>query len=358
MALEGLDGRDAHGLGAREGGLQAPEVEARRVADVPDAVPVSEVGRDREGGADLGHQLEPLTRAPEVGRQEPQRRARERRRERAADEPHVVIERQPRHDAVFGREPGRLGHELDRRDDVSVGEHDPARVARAPRRVLEEGEVVLARGRRRGRRAVDVEVGRLEDRAHARRQRGTLVDPAPEPADGRDGGCLGVHEEARRPLHPERRIERDGHRADPQRAEERVEELGASRVDETDLVAHAHAGAREPRRVARALRPEAPVGHGLAVQVEVREVGRERGAPAHQLRQGRRGLHLVRGLRLCPHGPRHGSSPMAARRAWPRSCGQGRRAGRRPGRRRRAASSAARRGGRRSRPPRCRRGGR
>ena len=69
LVLEGLDGGRAHGLGAGQGLLEAAEVDARRVADIAHAVPVPEVGRDRERRLDAGDQLEPDARVLEVGRQ-------------------------------------------------------------------------------------------------------------------------------------------------------------------------------------------------------------------------------------------------------------------------------------------------
>ncbi len=55
------------------------------------------------------------------------------------------------------------------------------------------------------------------------------------------------------------RVGIEGHRdgADPERADERVEELGAGRIDQADLVTGAETGAREGGGEATALLPEA-----------------------------------------------------------------------------------------------------
>src|SRR5207244_3098983 len=97
-------------------------------------------------------------------------------------------------------------------------------------------------------------------------------DDGAEQADGGHGHRLRVAEDGRRRLHRERRIGRNGDGPEPHGAEERVEELGARRIDEGDLVARPHAAGGEAGRVARALRPEPPVGHRVVEQREVLRV--------------------------------------------------------------------------------------
>ena len=293
VRLERVDRRQAHGLGARERRLEASQIESGRVPDVAHAVAVAEVRRDRERRADLRDQGEPLSRVAEIGRQEPDRRTGERRRERAADQPHVVVERKPRHDAIVDGDPGRLGHEVDGRHHVLVGEHDTARVAGAPRGVLQEAQIVRLRRGERRRRRVDLEIRRFRDHADVRGERAALVHAGAEPADRRDRDRFGVAEDGRRRLDAERGVKRHRHRAQAQGAEERVEEFGARRIDETDPVARRHARPREPGGVLPALRPQASVGDGLVVEPEVLLVGREGRAPAHHLGQRRSGSHVI-----------------------------------------------------------------
>src|SRR5207247_338669 len=57
----------------------------------------------------------------------------------------------------------------------------------------------------------------------------------------------------------------------------------------------AEAAAGKSGGVARAGIPEPPVRHRLSVEVEVRRVGRERGAPAHHFGERRRRVHLLIG---------------------------------------------------------------
>ena len=197
-----------------------------------------------------------------------------------------MVERQPRDHAVLDGDAGRLGHKVDGRHDVLVAEHDAPRMAGAARRVLQERQIVFGRRGHRGEGCIDVEVGRLQHVGHVWRELSTLVHAHAEPADGRDRHRVGVAEDVGRRVHAERGVERDRHRADPQGAEERVEELRARRVDEADLVARAHTRPREPGRVARALRPQPPVRHGLVEEPKVLPIRRARHAPPHHLREG------------------------------------------------------------------------
>ena len=111
------------------------------------------------------------------------------------------------------------------------------------------------------------------------------VDALPEPADGGHGDGFRIAEDVRGGLDAERRVERHGYRPEAQRADERVEELRAGRVDEADLVAGPDARGGQPGGVATALRPEPCVGDHLVVEGEVLRVGRERGPPADDVRE-------------------------------------------------------------------------
>src|SRR5436189_1214 len=75
--------------------------------------------------------------------EEPEGGAEEGRREGAADQPHVVIEGQPRDDDIVASELGGLGHEGHRPRDIGMTQDHPARKTRASRRVLDEGDVIL-----------------------------------------------------------------------------------------------------------------------------------------------------------------------------------------------------------------------
>ena len=134
---------------------------------------------------------------------------------------------------------------------------------------------------RRGGR-VGIELVGLDDNPHARREGHARVHTRTEPPDRGDGDRLGIAKDTGGRVHTERWIERHRQRAEAHGAEERVEELRAGRINQTDLVAGADAGRREARRVARTLRPEPRVRHRLVEEREVLGVGRQgRPAPHH-----------------------------------------------------------------------------
>src|SRR3989442_14315686 len=70
----------------------------------------------------------------------------------------------------------------------------PARDARAPRRVLDEGDVILGDRGKGGRRIVDLEILGLEDMTEVARPRLAFLPPFGKPADGGDSLCLRVPE--------------------------------------------------------------------------------------------------------------------------------------------------------------------
>ena len=140
-----------------------------------------------------------------------------------------------------------------------------------------------------GRQAVvDLEVARLEHVPDVGGGRLRFLHSLAEPPDGGDRLGLRVAEDVRGGLDPEGGIERYRDRAQAQRAEERVEELGAGGVDQAHLVAAVDAGAAQAGGVASALPPEAPVRHRFVEEVEVRGVGVAGGSAPHQFGQGGR----------------------------------------------------------------------
>ncbi len=285
LPLERRNGADPYGLGAAQRLLERGELDAARIGDVPHAVPVAEVRRHREGGAHAGDELQPDARVLEVRRQEIERRAGGGRGEGAADQPHVVIERQPGHHGVLAASWAASAMN-------STVRHTLAWLSTTPRGcpVLPDvywmkatSSSLMAGNTWSGR--VGLEVGRLQDVPDIRRRRRGLVHAGPEPADGDHDPGFGVAEDIGGGFHAEGGIQRDGHGAEPEGAEEGVEELRAGREDEADLVAALDAEAPEPRRVALALAPELAVGNRRVEEGEVGLVGVGGGPLTHQLHE-------------------------------------------------------------------------
>ncbi len=134
----------ADGLGADARDAPGGKIVAGNVlgTDAARAQVVAERRAERDRRPRARHQFEPAARAHgEVARVEIVDGAlRRHRRQHAADEPHVVVERQPRHAAVV-----RLDVEavVDHADEVAqhrvLRDHHAAREAGAPRRVLQIG---------------------------------------------------------------------------------------------------------------------------------------------------------------------------------------------------------------------------
>ena len=103
---------------------------------------VAERRAERDRRPRVGHQFQPAPRAHrEVARVEIVDRAlRRHRRQHAADQPHVVVERQPRHAAVVGLDVEAV---IDDAGEIAehrvLRDHHAARKARAARRVLQIG---------------------------------------------------------------------------------------------------------------------------------------------------------------------------------------------------------------------------
>ena len=96
---------------------------------------------------------EPARRAREEGerREDRDRDAEVERAQPRADQPHVVVERQPAHAHVVGADRDRLADRADVRQEVGVGEEHALGIAGAPRRVLDQRGVGGAGARRESR---------------------------------------------------------------------------------------------------------------------------------------------------------------------------------------------------------------
>ena len=172
---EPVDG--CHGLGAKaaraETRLEAPQRarahRLRAVGDHPDAGEVEtldrlvgdpgradfegEVGRSRQRSPTMMHGPQPILGVGEeaLRRQEQQRRAVIECPEPGADQPHVVVERQPAHEHVPGRGSHRRAHGADVGQQVGVAQHHALGIARAARRVLQQRQLVGGPRREAGR---------------------------------------------------------------------------------------------------------------------------------------------------------------------------------------------------------------
>ena len=136
----------AHRLGAVQRHAPGGEVEPGDllVGDLVDAQLVGEVGRRRQRAAVAVDRPQPARRAGEEGerRHQHQRHAEVERAHPAADQPHVVVERQPAHDHVVRPDVRPLADRPQVRQQVGVGEHHPLGIAGAAGGELEEGDVL------------------------------------------------------------------------------------------------------------------------------------------------------------------------------------------------------------------------
>ena len=132
----------ANGLGADPGDAPRAQVVVRDVLGTNPARAklVAERRAERDGRLRVGHQLEPAPRAHrEIARVEIVDRALRRHRgQHAADETHVVVERQPRDAAVVGLDvEAVIDHAGEIAEHRVLRDDDAARKARAARRVLQ-----------------------------------------------------------------------------------------------------------------------------------------------------------------------------------------------------------------------------
>ena len=224
------------------------EVQAlqRRVRDLPHAELVGEVGRARERGPTRVDGPEPPLRPRQEGERalDGDGQARVHAEEPGADEPHVVVERQPARAHVVGPHLEGGGDAPDVGQQVVVGEEHALRVARAARSVLDE-RGIGARALRRGPgRAGPRQLRRGRHRAkrrhlglqRARQRRGARHgDEEPDTRVAQDRGLArGVLLET---VEAHRRVDGDGHGARDQDPLERAEEIRARGKHQRDGVA-------------------------------------------------------------------------------------------------------------------------
>ena len=150
---EAAHGVGTHRLGAVEGQSPRAQVEAGEVGvgDALEAQLVGEIRPRRQRAAPAVQRLHPAQRP----RQEQQRRHHHERetdvhrRQPGADQPHVVVQRQPAHEDVARRGLDRARHGADVGQQVGVCQRHALGVAGAARGVLDEGDVVAAHRHRR-----------------------------------------------------------------------------------------------------------------------------------------------------------------------------------------------------------------
>jgi hypothetical protein len=174
------------------------------------------------------------------GRHQDARAAGEERAQHAADEPHVVIERQPVHRVLAREQRKAARNHLQVREQVAMRDHDAARLACRARRVLEKRERVAVDRRPLPQAGIAVDAFGVDPRERRERRRlGQRVLRLP--ADhrcGQDGGGLRVvrdHLQARERAIEPRRVRRIGrHRYDAgvEAAEERGEKLEPLRIEQ------------------------------------------------------------------------------------------------------------------------------
>ena len=146
---ERFHGRGVDGLGAVERQAPRRQVEAALAAERTRRERVGEVRARGDRAAVLRDPLEPRAGGgEEVGRRaEHELEARQHRRHQQADEPHVVVQGEPRHRAVLARDPDGFGDRGDVGEDAPVGEHHALRIRGGPARELEDGQTVGIVGR-------------------------------------------------------------------------------------------------------------------------------------------------------------------------------------------------------------------
>ncbi len=284
----------AHRLRAVEGGAPGGEVEAleRLVGDAAGAQLVGEVRRRGEGRAPLVDRPEPPLGPGEErgGRQQRERQALVEAEEPRADEPHVVVERQPAHPDVGGTylEAGPDRAEVG--EEVVVGEEDPLGLAGAARRVLDEGRVgavALRAGDGQARGGQLLGGHDVDERRHRGPQE---ARHGPGAGDRDEEAHAGVPEDrglADRILletvEADGRVDRHGDGAREQDPEEGAQEVEAGRQHEGDGVAARDAALAEAARDRRRLVAQPPVGDRLLAPVDE---ALRRARPARRARCG------------------------------------------------------------------------
>ncbi|AIP74362.1 hypothetical protein DM51_5097 [Burkholderia mallei] len=296
-----------HRLRAIERLLPRRQIEPREVhpARAAPAQLVAEIRRAAAGRAIVGHRVQPARRVLEevLRRHEHRGPPRVDRLQDSADQPHVVIMRQPRHDqpALAVAAPVPAQQPLVR-EQVVVADHHALRIGRRARRVLKERDAPGRDGGQRARRVAGVAA--VGNRAHfAARRR----DDARRAQLGEHGVHLAVaaDRERRRAVARDRdqpaalllgarRQRRHGHPARVQAAEERFDEIGGGREDQQHRVCRAAVRddlARDPERAAvNVAVAHHAVRHAAEAEVAVCEfVGRRLGAIAQHVGEIGRG---------------------------------------------------------------------
>ncbi len=238
-----------------------------------------------------------------------------------ADEAHVVIERQPADEHVRRHGADRLAHRADVGQQVRVRQHNAFGVARAPRGVLQQGDVVGACGAQR-QRVRGRELGGADhsgERGYARLQprpdapRGAVGD---QQAGGRIAEDPGLASEVLLDLSEARgRIDRHRHRSREEHAEEDREELEAGRQHEGDRVSGGHAAIDEPAGDAARLGEQLGVspctGTSLVLEVNMHAAAMALGVPHEHVDQRPRVVGPRVGGYRGRRGDRREAAPVA-----------------------------------------------
>ena len=146
---ERFDGVRVDRLGAVHCQPPPRQVEPVEASERPGRERVREVGTGRRGAAELGNPFHPSRRRGQevLRRREHEVEPVQHRRAEQADEPHVVVQRQPRHRSVHvGIEGGGLDGGVEVRGHAAVRHHDALRVGRGAARELEDRQRVRVVG--------------------------------------------------------------------------------------------------------------------------------------------------------------------------------------------------------------------
>ena len=274
---------------------ERPEIEAGGllVGDLGDAQIEREVRRHRQGGpmGVDGPQPAGGTRQEGERRQDRDRDAGIEGAQPGADEPHVVVERQPADGHVVRLNGQPVANGADVGEQVRVRQQDPFRLAGAAGRVLDEGRILAGQPARRPvrQRAVVVALGReLVQGGHRRQRRNPAPEQGRQPLDRREGDqqadsrvrqdaslALGV---LANPIGAKRGVDRDRNRPGEQRSEEGGKERGLGPQHDRHGVplADAPGAKRAGHRGRTAPQPgvgEGPLGAVILPQVDVGPIG-------------------------------------------------------------------------------------
>ncbi len=237
---EALQRRGPHRLGAGEGELPARQVERRavRLRNAPHAQVVGEVGSAGDRDPAARDRRQPAQRVLQEGdrRHQDDREAAVERLQDAADQPHVMVRRQPDHTPGLQRVTERAAQRARVVEQVAVGEHHPLGGAGRARGVLQEGQGAGSRVR------LDPEVRPGARQAVGRDpgdvlQIGSLLPPAVDAGEDRGRG----------ERHPRPRIVED--RAQPRQAAVEARRIGGHRDGARIEAAEEGRDVLEPRRI-------------------------------------------------------------------------------------------------------------